>query len=377
MPVSHRDNTIPPAIHPTRRGVLRAGLGTAAALSGANALLPALAHAGGPVTTPPVVGANTGHPNAQMQAVLDQFAALHPLPLPTLTPEQARQQSSTTDALQGVQAARGLAPAVEPVGRIDHIRIPGPAGLILARVYTPQGTGPFPVTVYFHGGGWVIANLDTYDPSCRALCNAAGSIIVSVAYRQAPEHRFPAAPEDAYATLRWVQTNATTIGGDPRRVAIAGESAGGNLAAVTCLIARDRGTPQPVYQVLVYPITNDNFNTPSYLEQAMAVPLDRPSMMWFFKYYLRTPADGANPYVSPLRAQSLRGLAPATVITDQFDPLRSEGEAYAARLRAASVAVQATRYNGVTHEFFTLSAVVDEATQAVAEAAAGLRSAFR
>jgi len=377
MPVSHRTTTTPPAIHPTRRGVLRAGLGAAAGLAGAGALLPVLAHAGGPVSAPPVVGANMGHPNPQMQAVLDQFAALHPLPLPTLTPEQARQQSSTTDALQGIQAARGLAPAVEPVGRIDHIRIPGPGGLILARVYTPSGTGPFPVTVYFHGGGWVIANLDTYDPSCRALCNAADSIIVSVAYRQAPEHTFPAAPEDAYAALRWVQTNATTIGGDPRRVAIAGESAGGNLAAVTCLIARDRGTPQPVYQVLVYPITNDDFNTPSYLEQAMAVPLDRPSMMWFFRYYLRTPADGANPYVSPLRAQSLRGLAPATVITDQFDPLRSEGEAYAARLRAAGVAVQATRYNGVTHEFFTMSAVVDEATQAVAEAAAGLRSAFR
>jgi len=370
----HEIDTTSLASHPTRRGVLCAGLGAAAGLASADTLLPALARAGG---APPVVGANTGRPNPQMQAVLDQFAGLHPLPIPTLTPEQARQQSNTTDALQGVQAARGLAPAVELVGRIDHIRIPGPGGLILARVYTPNGTGPFPVTVYFHGGGWVIANLDTYDPSCRALCNAAGSIIVSVAYRQAPEHRFPAAPEDAYAALRWVQTNATTIGGDPRRVAIAGESAGGNLAAVTCLIARDRGTPQPVYQLLVYPITNYNFNTPSYLEQAMAMPLDRPTMMWFFMYYLRTPADGANPYVSPLRAPNLRGLSAATVITDQFDPLRSEGEAYAARLRAAGVAVQATRYNGVTHEFFTMSAVVDEARQAVAEAATGLRSAFK
>ncbi len=374
MATPHEIDTTPPAIHPTRRGVLRAGLGGAVGLGGAGALLPALARAGG---APPVVGANTGRPNLQMQAVLDQLAALHPLPIPTLTPEQARQQSNTTDALQGVQAARGLAPAVEPVGRVDHIRVPGPGGLILARVYTPGGTGPFPITVYFHGGGWVIANLDTYDPSCRALCNAAGCIVVSVAYRQAPEHRFPAAPEDAYAALRWVQTNATTIGGDPRRVAIAGESAGGNLAAVACLIARDRGTPQPVYQLLVYPITNYDFNTPSYLEQAMATPLDRPTMMWFFTYYLRTPADRANPYVSPLRAASLRGLAPATVITDQFDPLRSEGEAYAARLRASGVAVTATRYNGVTHEFFTMSAVVDEARQAVAEAAAGLRSAFK
>ena len=357
---------------PTRRGVVQGGIGLAVGLAVARA--PSLAQAAGGF--PSVVGANTGHPNPQMQAVLDQLAALHPLPIPMLTPAQARQQSSTTDALQGVMAARGKAPAVEPVGTVSHILIPGPAGTILARVYTPGGSGPFPVLVYFHGGGWVIASLDTYDPSCRALTNAAGCIVVSVAYRQAPEHRFPAAPQDAYAALRWVQANAASIGGDPKRVAIGGESAGGNLAAVTCLMARDKGTPQPVHQMLVYPITNNNFNTSSYLQQAHAMPLSRPLMMWFFTYYLRTPVDGLNPYVSPLRAPSLQGLPSATVITDQFDPLRSEGEAYARRLRDAGVQVQATRYNGVTHEFFTMSAVVDASRQAVAEAAAGLKSAF-
>ena len=364
---------IQPGARHTRGTVLKLGAGIAAGIATAGMLDPRLTHA---AAFPSIIGMAGARPDQQMQAVLNQLGALQPLPIPMLTPAQARQQSSTTDALQGVMAAQGKAPAVEQVGNVRHMLIPGPAGTILTRVYTPSGSGPFPVLVYFHGGGWVIASLDTYDPSCRALTNAAQCIVVSVAYRQAPEHRFPAAPMDAYAALRWVQANATRIGGDPKRVAIGGESAGGNLAAVACLMARDKGTPQPVHQMLIYPITNNDFNTPSYLQEAQAKPLDRPTMMWFFTYYLRTPSDGLNPYVSPLRAHSLQGLAPATVITDQFDPLRSEGEAYARRLRDAGVQVRATRYNGVTHEFFTMSAVVDKARQAVAEAATGLKSAF-
>jgi len=355
--------------------VLRAGLGAAAGLG---ARTPALAHAGGPAPAPPIVGADIGRPDPQMQAVLDQLAALHPLPLPALTPEQARNLPTVADAVQAVQAARGLAPAVEPVGSVGHILIPGPGGQLLVRVYTPRGAGPFPVVVYFHGGGFVIATLDTYDASCRALCNAAHAVVLSVAYRQAPEHRFPAAPQDAYAALRWAQATAATVGGDPRVVAVAGESAGGNLATVACLIAKAQGTPQPVYQLLIYPLVSNSATLPSYIQEANAKPLDTPSVKWFEQYYLRTPTDVLSPYVAPLQqARDLRGLAPATVITDQFDPLRSEGEAYAARLRQAGVPVQATRYNGVTHEFFTTSAVVDKARQAVAEAAAGLRSAFR
>jgi len=378
MPTPHRTTATPPAMRPPRRAVLRAGLGVAAGLAGADALAPALARAGGPAPAPPVVGVDTGRPDPQMQAVLDQLAALHPLPLPTLTPAQARNLPTVADAVQAVQAARGLAPAVEPVGRVDHILIPGPGGQLLTRVYTPRGIGPFPVVVYFHGGGFVIANLDTYDASCRALCNAAHAVVLSVAYRQAPEHRFPAAPQDAYAALRWAQANAASVGGDPRNVAIAGESAGGNLAAVACLMAKAQGTPQPAYQLLIYPLVSNSAALPSYIQEAHAKPLDTPSVKWFERYYLRTPADALSPYVAPLQqARDLRGLPPATVITDQFDPLRSEGEAYAARLRQAGVPVHATRYNGVTHEFFTTSAVVDKARQAVAEAAAGLRSAFR
>jgi len=297
-------------------------------------------------------------------------------PIPTLTPQNARQLPSPADAVQIVQAMHHKAPAVEPIGMLSHRAIPGPGGQLLVRIYTPLGSGPFPVTVYFHGGGWVIATLDTYDASCRALCNAAHTLVVSVAYRQAPEHKFPAAADDAYAATQWVMANAALIGGDPHRVAIAGESAGGNLAAVTTLMARAKGGTMPIYQLLVYPITNYDFSTPSYKEQAGAVPLSTPLMMWFWQQYLRTPADGASPYASPLRARSLQGLPPATVITDQFDPLRSEGEAYARRLQQAGVPVTATRYMGVMHEFFSMPAVLDKAKQAVREAAAGLRSAF-
>ncbi len=254
--------------------------------------------------------------------------------------------------------------------------IPGGAGQqLLIRIYQPAGEGPFPALVYFHGGGWVIANLDTYDPSCRALTNAANCTVISVAYRQAPEFRFPAAPEDAYAAYRWVLNNAASIRVDPNRVAVGGESAGGNLATVTALLARDRGAKLPVHQMLIYPITNYAFNTPSYQAFTDIMPLNTPLMQWFFNYYLRRPSDGASPYVSPLRA-NVQGLPSATVITAEFDPLRDEGEAYAERLRAAGVPVTVTRYTGVTHEFFSMAAIIDKAKQAVAEAAAGLRTAF-
>ena len=174
----------------------------------------------------------------------------------------------------------------------------------------------------------------------------------------------------------WVMNNAPRLKIGPARIAVGGESAGGNLATATTLMARDRGTKQPVHQLLIYPITNCAFNTPSYQENANAKPRDKPTMQWFFGYYLRRPADGANPYLSPLRARSLRGLPAATVILAQIDPLRSEGEAYAQRLREAGVAGSSTVYEGVTHEFLTMSAVVDRAKQAVAAAAASLKSAF-
>ena len=328
--------------------------------------------------------APTAQPDAQMQAVLAQIAAANPRPLHTLTPQQARNQPTAADAVLAVLAAQGRpASLARPaVARVAHLRIPGPTAAngggdsILVRVYTPAGTGPFPVTVYYHGGGWVIADLDDYDASARALANAAATVVVSVAYRQAPTHRFPAAHEDAFAAYTWARANAAQINGNPQRVAVAGESAGGNLAAAVCLMARDRNVAQPNYQLLVYPIADVNFETPSYKENANAVPLSKPLMQWFFDKYLRSSADATNPYLAPLRATSVAGLAPATVILAQIDPLRSEGEAYAAKLRAGGIAVDQTTYTGVVHEFFGMGAVVDKANQAVAQAAAGLRRGF-
>nr|MDQ2997495.1 alpha/beta hydrolase [Chloroflexota bacterium] len=267
-------------------------------------------------------------------------------------------------------------PCVEGVANVAHRLIPGGAGQQLQiRIYQPAGDGPFPALVYFHGGGWVIGNLESYDSSCRALTNAANCTVISVAYRLAPEVKFPAAPEDAFAAYRWVLQNAAAIRVDPKRVAVGGESAGGNLATVTALLARDRGVAMPVHQLLVYPITNYAFNTPSYQAFVDAAPLNTPLMRWFFGHYLRSAADGTSPYVSPLRA-NLRGLPPATVITAEVDPLRDEGEAYAERLKAAGIPATLTRYMGVTHEFFSMAGVIDKAKQAVMEAAGGLRSAF-
>jgi acetyl esterase len=314
-------------------------------------------------------------PTAPMKAVLDELASFNAPPFDKLSPANARNNPTPTDAVIGVLAKQGK-PAVEMVGDISHELIPGAEGDLLARIYRPKGAGPFPVLVYFHGGGWVIANLDTYDSSCRALSNAANCMVVSVAYRQAPEHKFPAAAEDAYASLQWVIANAAKLKGDPNRVAVGGESAGGNLATVACLMARDRQGKMPVYQMLIYPVTNYAFDTLSYQENANASPLNKAGMQWFWGHYLKNAEDGTNPYASPLQAKTLRDLPPATVITADIDPLRSEGQAYAQRLKADGVVVKATNYTGVTHEFFGMGAVVDKAKQAVSEAAAGLSSGF-
>jgi len=302
----------------------------------------------------------------QAQTLLDMMAATG-LPLwNTLSVEDARKMMDMMAELSG------LVP--EPVAKVEDRLIPGPAGQIPVRIYTPQGRGPFPVLVFFHGGGWVLCSIETEDELCRALTNAAGCIVVSVDYRLAPEHKFPAAMDDCYAATKWVAENANVIGGDPTRVAVGGDSAGGNLAAVVTLMARDRGTPPLVYQLLVYPVTNSAFNTPSYRENAEGYFLTRDAMVWHWDLYLQSEADGQNPYASPLRAEDLSGIPPALVITAEFDPLRDEGEAYAARLREAGVSVVCTRYNGMIHGF--LSMPFERGKEARQEAAAGLRSAF-
>ncbi len=302
----------------------------------------------------------------QAKAFLDQLAAASAPPLNALPVAEARQALRTLFSTGGP----------EPVHKVEDRQIPGPAGGLPVRTYTPAGKGPLPVLVYFHGGGWVLGDLETHDSTCRTLANAAGCIVMAVDYRLAPEHKFPAAPEDCYAATKWVVLNAASFGGDPTRIAVGGDSAGGNLTAAVALMAADRGAPTLVYQLLIYPVTNYAFDTPSYRENADGYLLTREAMQWFWGHHLANENDGQNAYASPLRARDCRRVPPALVITAEFDPLRDEGEAYAARLREAGVPVEVKRYNGMIHGFFSLGHVLEQGKKAVADAAAGLRAAF-
>jgi acetyl esterase len=312
----------------------------------------------------------------QVQQLLDQYSRFQVPPLHTLTPQQARQTPTLTDAARALLQQQGKELELEPVGTITDQTIPGPAGALPIRIYRPEGAGPFPVLVYFHGGGWVLGNLEFSDAACRGLANMARCLVVSVDYRLAPEHKFPAALDDAYAATQWVIQHAASIEGDPQRVAVGGESAGGNLATVVALRAHNRGDPQPIYQVLIYPVTNYAFDTPSYEQNANDPILSRDAMRWFWQHYLPSEVVGTHPYTSPLRAPNLSGLPSAIIITAEYDPLRDEGEAYAQRLRDAGVPAVASRYPGMTHMFFKLPGLLESARKALVEVSAGLRSAF-
>lgn len=324
--------------------------------------------------------------DSDMQAVLDQLAKFNSPPIETLDYGNARNTPTFKNAVEemaansaGVRAMNVAMPAMpEPVGKIEHILIPTREdGEVLARVFTPDTDDTnLPVLVYFHGGGWVIANLDVYESSCRALCNAAEAIIVSVNYRQAPEAKYPAAVNDAYDATQWIIQNAASIGGDSSRVAVAGESAGGNLATVTCLKTRDEGGQMPVAQLLVYPVTDTSMSQPSYEENRSTQPLHTSMMPWFWNYYLENESQKSDEYVAPLTAKDLSRLPPAIVITAEFDPLRDEGEQYASKLADAGVSVKAQRFDGVVHEFFGLAGAVSKAKDAVTFAADGLKEVF-
>jgi len=259
---------------------------------------------------------------------------------------------------------------------VKDLEIPGPAGPIPVRVYRPTPQGELPVLVYFHGGGWAICNLETHDATCRQLANGAGCAVVSVDYRLAPEHRFPDGAEDCYAALAWVAQNAAAIGADPRRIAIGGDSAGGNLTAVVALMARDRRGARLCHQLMIYPVTDYAFDTPSYAQNAQGPLLTRDTMRAFWKLYLRSEADGLDPYASPLRAKDLAGLPPAHVITAEYDPLRDEGEAYGKRLAAAGVPTVVRRYDGMVHGFLGFTEVVDCARDAMADVVRELQRGF-
>ena len=261
-----------------------------------------------------------------------------------------------------------------PVAAVEDRAIPGPAGDLPVRVYTPNGRGAFPLVVFFHGGGWVLGDLDTHDPFCRALCAGAGCVVVSVGYRLAPEHRFPAATDDALAATRWVAAHAAEIGGDPARIAVAGDSAGGNLSAVTALRIRDESGPALRGQLLIYPALGYHTPpTPSYIENAEGYGLTRESASWFWKQYLADESQAANPHAAPLFAPDLSGLPSALVITAEYDVLRDEGELYVERLRAAGVPARLSRYDGVNHRFAELIGILDQAVQARDEMCAWLQ----
>jgi acetyl esterase len=309
-------------------------------------------------------------PVAEVQAILDLVTQLDLAPVESLGPDEARARYKLSNAAR--QPTAPGTPAREDV-------IPGPAGDLRVRIYTPSHAlaDPAPVLVWYHGGGFVIGDLDTAEPTAMDLATLTGAVVVSVDYRLAPEHRFPAAAEDAYAALSWVAAHAHELGARPDRLAVGGDSAGGNLAAVAALMARDRGGAPVTFQLLVYPVVDVAQDTPSHRDNADGYLLTASLMRWFWECYLGPDGDGADPYASPARAGSLSGLPPALVVTAEYDPLRDEGEAYAAALSAAGVPTRVHRYDGQVHGFFANPAYGPLALRALDEAAAALRDAFR
>lgn len=322
------------------------------------------------------IAAKAPKADRDMQSVLDALAALGGEPLETLEPSVARTQPTPADAVKVVMKKKlGKTPVPEKVAKVED-RTYGDAK-IPVRIYTPKGKGPFPVIVYFHGGGWVIADLDVYDASPRALANAAGAIVVSAHYRQAPENKFPAAHDDAFTAYRWTLDNAASFGGDPARVAVAGESAGGNLAINTAIRARDEKLTMPRHMLLVYPVAGADMSTPSYVTNANAEPLGKAGMEWFVKHVFSDPEMAKDPRIDLVSRKDLAGLPSATVITAEIDPLRSEGQALAKNLAAAGVNVDAVDYRGVTHEFFGMGAAVADAKAAQKRAGKNLKAALK
>jgi acetyl esterase len=315
--------------------------------------------------------------DADMRKVIETYLDLNPQPLETLTPEEARRQPTVADAAMKILRERKMDRIADLDVKTDDITIPGGDGdLLPARVYRMHESDKLhPVVVYFHGGGWVIADLDVYDSTPRAVVKFGDIIVVSVHYRQAPENPFPAAHEDAFAAYRWVLDNAESFGGDPQRVAVMGESAGGNLAAGVAMMARDFGARAPAHMALIYPVAGIDMDTPSYRENAEARPLNKPMMEWFVKHVFADKADLQDPRINLVEAD-LRGLPNATVITAEIDPLCSEGELLAQRLEAQGVEVRHKTFHGVTHEFFGMGLVVKDAAVAETFVVHELKRAF-
>ena len=307
------------------------------------------------------------HPEAQQ--LLDALAQEGLPPFEELTVPAARAAAQGFLQLQG--------DAVD-VASVVNRSLPGPAGEIPIRVYTPRGVeaGALPAVVYFHGGGWVIGDLEVVDKPCRQLAASSGAVVVSVDYRLAPEHRYPAAFDDCYAATAWVAEHADEVGVDPARVAVAGDSAGGNLAAAVAIAARDRSGPALAAQLLIYPVTDFKFDTASYRDNAEGYLLNKASIQWFWAHYLGAQDLTKDPYACPARADNLVGLPPAYVATCEYDPLRDEGEAYARRLEEAGVPVTARRFDGMLHGFLWSLAVIPSGQPILDDLADVLRRAW-
>ena len=363
-------NSQPTATEADKTATVVSGETTAASDSSAVTAIAGGMGAVKPTGPKPVWGPNL---KPEMAAVIEQLMSFNPKPLPSLTAVQARKGPNFADALKKLMQVSNIATPPMNCDTMSATVAPG----VRARVYTPKsGTAPFPVIVYYHGGGWVIANNDTYAASAQAVCEQVGAVLVSVEYRKGPEHKFPTAHDDAFAAYQYVLKNAASMKGDPKRVAVMGESAGGGLACAVSMMARDRKVALPKYQVLVYPIAGYDMTTPSYQKYTDTAPLNASAMAWFFKNYLRSPADGKDPRVN-LVAANLKDLEPTTVISAEYDPLMSEGKTLADKLTAAGVKTNYHLYEGTTHEFFGMGAVVPEAQEAEAIAASDLKGALK
>jgi acetyl esterase len=285
-------------------------------------------------------------------------------------------EGSVEDARTGYDAMGAMGGDLPELASKVDSSLPGPAGDVPIRIYTPTGDGPLPVVVFFHGGGFTIGSLTSHDPVAHKLAAESGAIVVAVDYRLAPEHKFPAAVEDCFAALQWVGANASSFGGDSSRLAVCGDSAGGNLSAVSCLLARDAGGPDVAFQALIYPTTDARGGYPSIVENGEGLFLSADTMLWFYEQYGRSDEDKSDWRASPILAEDLSNLPPALIITAEYDPLRDEGEAYGEALRAAGNTVTVKRYDGMTHVFVQLAAMLEEGRQAIAESAAAMRLAF-
>lgn len=310
-----------------------------------------------------------------MQVVIEKLQSYGAPPIESLSAVEARKQPTPTTAVMDVMKDANIP---MPASTVDTsgVEIPVSGGSIHARVYTPRsGNATHPLIVYYHGGGWVIADLNTYDASAKGLAEQTNAVVVSVHYRQGPEHKFPTAHNDAFAAYQWVLKNATSLKGDTSHIAVVGESAGGNLACNVSIMARDKKIKLPVYQVLVYPVANNDMNSESYVKYAAAKPLNKPMMEWFAKKYLPNMAAAADPRISLVKA-NLNGLPPTTIIGAEIDPLATEGKLLADKLKGAGVEVNYKMYEGVTHEFFGMATVVEKAKDAQAMASGDLKNKF-